>query len=141
MPSIKPGPENFNLQSTGNVGPNGELDTGAVGGSHNDVAKISYSGTNNGVVNVFEVGNGGKDNLSADVYMFPGSTGSVGTSTDGATVEGSGKDKLSFTVERGTDTTTATNIFAEVIGKTKKDKVIHTANVFAKTKGSVTLAP
>lgn len=90
---------------------------------------------------MFEIGNGGKDNLSADIYMIPGSTGSVGSSTDESEIEGSGNDHLSFTVEQGTDTTFATNIFAEVIGKTKKDKVVHTANVFVKTKGSVTLAP
>lgn len=138
---LKPGPENFNLQSTGTIGPNGILDTGSIGGSHNDVAKISYSGTNNGAIELFEFGDGGRDTLSADVFMVPGSTGTVGTSKNEAEVEGSGKDNLSFTVEEGTDTTTTTNIFAEVIGKTKKDRVIHTANVLVKTKGSVTLSP
>jgi hypothetical protein len=136
---LKPGPENFSLQSTAKVGPNGILDMGAVGGSHNDVAKITYSGTNDGQIDVTELGNGGSDQLSADIFMTAGSTGSVGAANNESEIEGSGKDRLSFTVEQGTDTTSTTNIFAEVIGTTKKDKVVHTANVFVKTKGTVTL--
>ena len=131
---------NLSLQSTGTIGPNGIFDAGAIGGKKNDVAKITYSGTNNGEIDVFELGNGGSDNLSADIFMIPGSTGSVGKSNNQSTVEGSGKDQLSFTVEQGNDTTTTSNIFAQIIGKSKKDKVTHTANVIVNTKGKVTLA-
>ena len=137
---FKPGPVKLSLQSTGTIGTSGTLDTGAVGGKKNDVAKIAYSGTNNGQIDVFELGNGGSDNLSADIFMIPGSTGSVGAGNNRSIVEGSGKDQLSFTVEQGTDTTTTSNIFAQIIGKSKKDKVTHTANVIVNTKGKVTLA-
>ncbi len=135
----KPGPVKFSAQSTGTIGAGGDIDLGAVGGKHNDVATVSYSGTNNGEIDVFELGNGGSDNLNADIFMIPGSTGSVGTSNNQSIVEGSGKDHLSFTVAQGTDTTTTSNIFAQIVGKTKKDKVTHTANVIVKTKGKVTL--
>ncbi len=138
--TLKPAAVKLSVQSTGAIGPDGDLDLGAVGGKHNDVATIAYSGTNNGEIDVFELGNGGSDNLSADIFMIPGSTGTVGTSNNQSLVEGSGKDHLSFTVEQGTDTTTASNIFAQIIGKSKRDKVTHTANVIAKTKGKVTLA-
>jgi hypothetical protein len=136
---IKPGPEKFSFQSTAKIGSTGTINTGLSGGPHNDVAQFSYSGTNNGQIEIEDLGNGGSDQLSADVYMVPGSTGTVGSSTDASVIKGSGKDRLSFTVEQGTDTTTATNIFAEVIGTTKKDKVTRTANVFANTKGEVTV--
>ncbi len=138
---LKTGPEHLSLQSTSKIGPDGVLDAGAVGGSHNDFASIGYSGTNDGQIDITELGNGGSDQLSADVFMIAGSTGSVGSSTNESEIKGSGKDHLSFTIERGTDTTTTTNIFAQVIGTTKKDKVVHTANVFVKTKGTVTLSP
>jgi hypothetical protein len=137
---LKPGPERLSFQSTATIGSTGLIDTGLTGGKHNDVAQFSYSGKNNGQIDVFALGDGGNDQLSADVYMDPGSTGTVGAPNNESVIEGSGKDRLSFTVEQGTDTTTATNIFAEVLGTTKKDKVTHTANVFVKTKGSVTLA-
>ncbi len=138
--SPKPGPVKFSAQSTGTIGAGGDIDMGAVGGKHNDVATISYSGTNNGEIDVFELGNGGSEDLSADIFMIPGSTGSVGSSNNQSIVEGSGKDQLSFTVEQGNDTTTTSNVFAQIIGKSKKDKVTHTANVIVQTKGKVTLA-
>jgi hypothetical protein len=138
---VNPASERFSLQSTGPIGPSGTLNTAEIGGTHNDVANVSYSGTNDGNIQITEIGNRGSDKLSADVYMVPGSTGTVGSSTSPSVVEGSGNDRLSFTVEMGTDTSTKTNIFAEVIGKTKKDKVVHTANVLVQTKGRVTLAP
>jgi hypothetical protein len=136
----KPGPERFSFQSTATIGSTGTLDTGLIGGSHNDSAQFSYSGTNNGEIDITDFGGGGSDLLSADVYMAPGSTGTVGASNNESMIEGTGKDRLSFTVEQGTDTTTQTNVFAEVIGTTKKDKVVHTGNVLVKTKGSVALA-
>jgi hypothetical protein len=134
---LKPGPENFRMQSTGTIGPNGDLDTGMVGGSGNDVALLSYSGTNNGEIDVFEAGNGGKDQLSADIFMIAGSTGVVGTSSNPSIIKGTGKDHLRFTIERGTDTTATTGIFAQVVGTTKNDVILHTANVAAKSKGTI----
>ena len=110
-----------------------------VGGSHNDIAALSYSGTNNGEFDVFETGNGGKDQLSADVFMIAGSTGVVGSTSNPSLVKGQGKDHLRFTIERGTDTTTTTGIVAQVVGTTKKDVIVHTANVAVKTKGKVIL--
>lgn len=139
--SLKPGPENFRFQSTANVGPDGLISTGMVGGKHNDVGSLTYSGINNGEIDVFEVGNGGSDQLGADVFMNVGSTGVVGDASDTSIVKGSGKDHLSFTIERGTDTTSPNGIFAQVIGTSKRDKVVHTGNVLVKTKGSVTLTP
>jgi hypothetical protein len=109
------------------------------GGPHNDLANVSYSGTNDGEFAMDLIGSGGSDPLSADLYMFPVSTGTVGSATNPALVKGSGKDHLRFTIEHETDTTTMTNIFAQVIGTTKKDKIIHTGNVTVNTKGSVTL--
>ena len=137
--SLKPGSEAFSFQSTGAIGTGGYLDVGMVGGSHNDKANVTYSGTNYGEIDLFLLGSGGSDQLSADFYMVPGSTGTVGSSTQPALVRGSGKDHLRFTIEQGTDTTSTTNIFAQVIGTTKKDKVTHTGNVAVKTKGQVTL--
>ncbi len=141
LSKVKPGSESFTFQSTGTVGAGGVLDVGEVGGSHNDFASVSYSGTNNGEIDVTLLGSGGSDQLSADIFMIPGSTGTVGSSTQPALIKGSGKDRLRFTIEQGTDTTTTTNIFAQVIGTTKKDKVTHTGNVTVKTKGSTTLVP
>ena len=110
-----------------------------IGGSHNDVANISYSGTNNGEIDLNAIGSGGSDQLSADIFMIPGSTGTVGSSNRVAMIKGSGKDHLSFTIHQGTDSTSTTNIFAQVIGTSKKDKVVHTGNVMVHTKGSVSL--
>ena len=140
-PSSSRAPENLSVQSTGTIGPNGYLDLGAVGGSHNDVANIMYSGTNNGEVELFEEGNGGSDDSSADVYMIRDRRAPSAPRQASPRLKGPGNDHLSFTVEQGTDTTTKTNIFAEVIGKTKKDKVIHTGNVVVNTKGSVKFVP
>jgi hypothetical protein len=136
---IKPGPESFTLQSTGMIASGGVLDTGIFGGKHNDVANVSYSGTNNGELDLGLTGSGGSDQLSADIFMIAGSTGTVGSSNNVATIKGSGKDHLSFTIHQGTDSTSTTNVFAQVIGTTKKDKVAHTGNVMVKTKGSVSL--
>ncbi len=136
---VKPGPINYRFQSTATIGTGGDLVAGLVGGSHKDTGDITYSGTNDGQFGVTELGNGGSDQLSADVFMNPGSTGTVGTAGDESMVEGSGKSDLSFTVAQGTDTTTTTNIFAQVVGKSKRTKVVHTANVSVNSKGSVTL--
>lgn len=136
---VKPGPASFKFQSTGMIASGGVLDLGMIGGSHNNVTNISYSGTNNGEIDLEVVGGGGSDQLSADIFMLAGSTGTVGNSKNVATIKGSGKDHLSFTIHQGTDSTSTTNIFAEVDGTSKKDKVVHTGNVMVKTKGSVSL--
>ena len=96
-----------------------------------------------GTTELFIFGTKKNDGISmnADVYMIPGSTGTVGTPTDNALVKGSGKDHLRFTIEQGTDTSSTANIFAQAIGTTGKGKVAHTANVTVKTKGTVTLVP
>ena len=112
---------------------------GMIGGSHNDVASISYSGTNNGEIDLAVQGSGGSDQLSADIFMIAGSTGTVGSSKNVATIKGSGKDHLSFTIHQGTDSTSTTDIFAALIGTSKKDKLVHTGNVMVNTKGSVSL--
>ena len=136
---IKPGPESFSFQSTATIAPAADLDVGMIGGSHNDVANISYQGTNNGEIDLTVLGDGGSDQLSADIFMMPGSTGTVGSSSNHSLIKGSGRDHLGFTIEQGTDTTSTTNIFAEVIGTTRKDKVVHTGNVAVNSKGTVTL--
>ncbi len=138
-PKVKPGPINYSFQSTATIGSTGTLDLGLVGGSHNDIGTLTYSGTNDGEIDVTELGNGGNDQLSADIFMVPGSTGTVGAANDESVVKGSAKSHLSFTIVQGTDTTTTTNVFAEVLGASKKDTVVHTGNVTVKTKGSVTL--
>ncbi len=112
---------------------------GMIGGSHNDVANISYAGTNNGQIDLTVLGDGGSDQLSADIFMMPGSTGAVGSSGNNSVIKGSGKDHLSFTIEQGANTTSTTNIFAQVIGTNRKDKIVHTGNVTVTTKGSVSL--
>ena len=136
---VKFGPESYKFQSTATIGPSGVLNVGMFGGTHNDVANVTYSGTNDGEFALDLIGAGGSDQLSADVFMIPGSTGTVGTPTNNAIVKGSGKDRLRFTIEQGTDTTSTTNVFAQAIGTTRKDKIVHTANVSVKTKGAVSL--
>lgn len=49
------------------------------------------------------------------------------------------KDHLRFTVYQGTDSTSRSNIFAELIDSSRKDVSSHTANVIALTKGSDTI--
>ena len=134
------GPEVLSVQSTATIGVNGDLDVGMIGSKAKDTASVSYSGTNDGEVDITELGNGGNDQLSADVYMIPGSTGKVGSSSNVSTLKTSGKkDKLRFTIYQGTDSTTTTNIFAAVIDTSKKDMSAHTENVMATTKGKDTI--
>jgi hypothetical protein len=72
--------------------------------------------------------------------MGMGSTGTVGESGSGTSIiAGKGKSRLSFTVERGTDTTSTTGVFAKVIGGSRKVVVDHTANVTVQSKGTVIL--
>ena len=79
-------------------------------------------------------GSGGSDRLHANVYMIPGSTGTVGSSSQPSVLRTSGKkDQLRFTVYQGTDSTTTTNVYAEVIDTSKKDTSTHTANVTPQT--------
>jgi hypothetical protein len=131
------GPEVYRFNSSATIGPAAKLVTGLLGSRRNDIANVSYSGTNNGELDVNMFGNGGNDQLSADVYMIPGSTGTVGSPTKPSVLQTSGrKDSLHFTIHQGSDSTSATNIFAEVIDNSKKDKSVRTANVVAKTKGS-----
>jgi hypothetical protein len=134
------GPEVYNFSSTATIAPDGDLTTGFKGSHKNDIGNVSYSGTNDGEFDVIELGNGGNDQLGADVYMIPGSTGTVGSSSQPSVLQTSGKkDELRFTIHWGTDSTTATGIFAKVIDTSKKDTSTHTANVTAKTKGSDTI--
>jgi hypothetical protein len=130
-------PEELSFQSTATIGAGGAIDAGLLGSSKNDIGSVSYSGTNNGEFDIYEVGNGGNDQLNADVYMMPGSTGTVGSHANIATVKTSGRqDRLHFTIHQGTDSTTTSNIYAALIDSSKKDISIHTANVAATTRGS-----
>lgn len=134
------GPVNYSFYCTAAIGPDGDLLTGFEGSPKHDTGSITYSGTNNGELDITELGNGGNDQLYADVYMIPGSTGTVGSSSQPSIVRTSGrKDQLNFTIHRGTDSTTTTGIYAEVIAMSKKDSVTRTANVTASTKGSSTI--
>jgi hypothetical protein len=134
------GPEVLSFSSTASIGSDGEISAGLVESRRNDVANIAYSGTNNGEIDPFVLGEGGKDQLSADIYMIPGPTGNVGLSTSPAVLVGSGrKDQLRFTIHQGTDTTTTSNIFAELIATSKHATTVHTQNVTAMTKGSDTI--
>src|SRR5262249_3949529 len=119
----KAGPATYNFQSTGDIGTDGRLTGGAAGGTSNDNVSVSYSGTNNGEIDVDGIGNGGNDQINIDVAMLSGSTGNVGASTnDKSQVSGgTGKNVLRFTIERGTDTTSTTGIFAELNSTSKKD--------------------
>jgi hypothetical protein len=130
------GPKVFRFSSTAAIGPNGDIDTGLTGSRRNDIANVSYSGTNDGELDIAEVGNGGNDQLSADVSMIPGSTGSVGSHNNRSFLQSSGrKDRLRFTIHQGTDSTTTSNIFADLIDTSKKDISTHTGNVTPFTKG------
>jgi hypothetical protein len=130
------GPEALAVQSTATIGSTGFLDIGMIGSKANDTANVSYSGTNDGELEITELGDGGNDQLAADVYMIPGSTGTVGSSGSPSTLQTSGKkDSLRFTIHQGTDSTTTTNILATVIDTSKKDISTHTGNVVAQTKG------
>ena len=134
------GPEVYHFSSSATIGPGGSLVTGLLGSRRNDIASVSYSGTNNGELDVNMFGNGGNDQLGADVFMLPGSVGAVGSAAKHSVLQTSGrKDRIFFAIHRGADTTTTTNVFAEIIGTSKKDTSMHTANVTAKTKGTDTI--
>jgi hypothetical protein len=135
-PSASKGSETYSFHSTAAIGTSGEIASYLVGSSRKDVGSISYSGTNNGEVQIGETGNGGGDQLEADVFMAPGSTGTVGSSALHSKLKGTGKDKLRFTIDRGTDSTSKTGIYADVVGTSKKDATVRTANVASMTKGS-----
>jgi hypothetical protein len=131
------GPENFQFMSTAKIGSGGSVATGITGSKANDIAVVSYSGENDGDFGVFEQGNGGNDQLSADVYMVPGSTGRVGSPLSPSDVRTSGKkDRLRFTIHQGTDSTTTTNIYADLIDTSKKDSALFTQNVTVDSKGT-----
>lgn len=84
------------------------------------------------------IGVGGNDRFNADAFMLPGSTESIGSSGDDSTMRTSGKkDRGSFTIRRGTISTSAVNIFPVVIATSSKDVSIHTANVIPLTKAWV----
>jgi hypothetical protein len=135
-------PETFNFSSASAIGPNGKIATGLSGGIKKNVASISYSGVNNGEIDIEAVGQGPNDQLSADVHMVPGSTGSVGDSTRPAVVGTTGrKGRLSFAIHQGTDSTTTSNIFAQITDMSKGVVSRHTHNVIAFTKGRDQIVP
>jgi hypothetical protein len=132
-------PELFQFQSTAAIGPDGEIAAGVIGSRANDFGSFSYSGLNNGELDIVAQGNGGNDQFDADAFMIAGSTGTVGTSGSPSLIRTAGKkDKLNFTIERGTDSTSTTGIYAELIDTSKKDTSTHTGNVTATTKGADT---
>jgi hypothetical protein len=137
--STKAGPQRYFLSSTAPISADGRLEGGLLGTGKNDTADVEYSGTNNGEVFVNEMGNGGADQLAANIDMTATSTGTVGGSSDKATVSGAGHDLLSFRIKRGTDSTSNIGINAQIIGSSRKDKLVHTANVISATSGSDTI--
>jgi hypothetical protein len=137
--STKAGPQRFFFSSTAEISGAGQITTGIIGTKKNDTADIEYSGKNNGEIDVNEMGNGGSDQLTANIDMSAVSNGTVGESSDKATVSGAGHDLLSFRIRRGTDSTSTTGINATILGSSRKDKLVHTANVISATSGSDTI--
>jgi hypothetical protein len=130
-------PEVFNFQSTAAIASNGKIAAQMWGSTKNDMGSVTYSGTNDGNIFINEVGGNANNQLTANVYMAPGSTGMVGGPSF---VYSSGKkDKLAFTIYQGTDSAAASDIIAYLEDRSKKDVALHTANVTAITKGSDTL--
>jgi hypothetical protein len=69
--------------------------------------------------------------------MVPGSTGSVGSAKSPSVLSTSGKkDSFRFAIHQGTDSTTTTNIYAELIDTSRTDFSQQTRNVTEITKGS-----
>jgi hypothetical protein len=64
--------------------------------------------------------------LIADFVMNAGSTGAVGGSTRMSLITATGQDHLSFAVAPRTGATMETGIFAELVGTTRHEQVIHT---------------
>ena len=137
--SNKAGPERFSFSSTAEISGAGQITAGIIGTKKNDTADIEYSGKNNGEIDVNEMGNGGSDQLTANIDMSAVSNGTVGSSSDKATVSGAGHDLLTFKIRRGTDSTSTIGINAAITGSSRKDKLVHTANVLAATSGSDTI--
>jgi hypothetical protein len=137
--TTKVGPEHFLFSSTAPIAGDGSLVTEFIGGTKNDTADVEYSGKNDGEIFVDEAGNGGSDQLAADIDMTAASGGTVGDSSNEAIVSGAGKDLLTFRIRRGTDSTSTTGINATITGSSRKDKLVHTANVLATTSGSDTI--
>jgi hypothetical protein len=136
------GPETLNFSSSSAIGPNGKITTGINGGTKKNVASILYSGVNKGEFDIEAAGPGPNDQLSADVSMVPGSTGRIGNSMQPAVVETTGrKGRLSFTIHRGADSSTTSNIFARIIDMSKGVVSRHTQNVSANTKGPDQIVP
>ncbi len=139
-PQAAGGPEVFQFTSTAAIGPDGQISTGLNGSKRNDRASVSYKGTNNGELDITEIGNGGNDQLEADVTMVAGSTGTVGQGMFPSYLRTSGKkDRLTFTITRGNDFTSTNGIYAQIFDTSKKDVSLHTANVTAYTKGMDTI--
>ena len=134
--SSKAGPERYFFSSTAEISGAGQITAGIIGTKKNDTADIEYSGKNNGEIDVNEMGNGGSDQLTANIDMSAVSNGTVGSSSDKAIVSGAGHDLLTFRIRRGTDSTSTTGINATITGSSRKDKLVHTANVLAATSGS-----
>jgi hypothetical protein len=138
LAKMKPrmGSQTINFNSTGAIGTAGELGANIFGTSASDNATFSYSGVNNGNLGINAVGGGGNDQLTANVYLVPGSKGTVGLPEYPSILQTSGKkDRISYSILQGTDSTSTTNIFASILDTSKKDISEHTANVAAKTKG------
>jgi hypothetical protein len=139
-PAAAGGPEVFQFTSTAAIGPDGQISTGLNGSKRNDSASVSYKGTNNGELDITEIGNGGNDQFEADVTMVAGSTGTVGQGMFPSYLRTSGKkDRLTFTIARGNDLTSTNGIYAQIFDTSKKDVSLHTANVTAFTKGMDTI--
>jgi hypothetical protein len=137
--SSKAGPERLFFSSTAEIDAAGQLTAGLLGTKKNDTADVEYSGKNNGEIDINEMGNGGSDQLTANIDMSAVSNGTVGESSDKATVSGAGHDLLTFRIRRGTDSTSTTGINATILGSSRKDKLVHTANVISATSGSDTI--
>jgi len=138
--NLKKAGGSIQFTSTATIGPDGDISTGLIGSKRNDSASVSYKGTNNGELDITEIGNGGNDQLEADVTMVAGSSGTVGQGMFPSYLRASGKkDRLTFTIARGSDFTSTNGIYAQIFDTSKKDVSLHTPNVTAYTKGMDTI--
>lgn len=130
------GPTTLDVNSTAAIAATGQLRVGVQGGSSRNVARINYSGANNGDIAVSATGSGAKDSLAAVVNMAAGSTGTVGRDAT-STVGGFGRaPDVRFLIARGLDTRTKTGINALIQATSRRSVAVHTPNVISLVAGS-----
>jgi Ca2+-binding RTX toxin-like protein len=126
------GNDTLTYNGTGNIASGASLLPGLSGGAGNDTLKSSYAGVDDGnyIYNLSIDGGAGNDNISDDVHLLAGSTGTVGsgTATPAAVLGSAGNDQIRFAVEVDPGAAPA-GVSAVVAGGTGKDTVQHTSNV------------